>query len=383
MPNFGGKDLSALDLALQAELAPVDSASDPIFEFPDPVPKVPEPQITSPKDLFKALSEVKGNVHAKKTMSTLLFLHEIRTAVVQMGGIDPDTLPHDVALLMGQTGTGKTFLMEEISRLRNIPITFIDASQASSIGYKGKSLLWWYEEHAYNCAKWGHAHGSHLSVEDLMRKGILYIDEIDKRTTGGISTLGEYSQNLQSNLLTTLQGSIVSSDSLDTDTTHRSRVNYNLNSRDILHVLSGAFAGIEKLNEEGRPSIGFSSHEDSKPKTPTREALIKYGMMSELVGRISTITFMEKPTYSVMYEILTQSKYSPIAKYRTMFKLCGVNIGLSAKAAKKITEMALKSPSNIRALQQIIDSTLQPMLYEVDAKSFEPIVIKEKDVVSL
>ena len=307
-----------------------------------------------------------GQDKAKKKLSVEVYNHYKRIFTPNT------TLPKNNILLIGPTGSGKTYLLQKLSEILDVPIAFSDANDLTANGYTGKDV---------DVILKSLIDKSNGDIEKA-QKGIIYIDEIDKLAQNNngkdIGTTA-----VQQSLLTILEGCDYYFDKKNIASEYPA----SINTKNILFICGGAFDGLEdiiksRLNK--KQSIGFNINNTNSSKDNISSNvmnnleirdLAKYGFIEEFIGRLSSITILEKLTEADMKDILVKPKNSIIKQYQELFKIDDVELNFSDDALSYIAEKASKQNTGARGLKNIISDTMTDLMFEIPQQDIKQIEI--------
>ncbi|MDT3695583.1 MAG: ATP-dependent Clp protease ATP-binding subunit ClpX [Ignavibacterium sp.] len=337
----------------------------------------------SPETIKKALDEyVIGQERAKKVLAVAVYNHYkrigSRTTFFELDDVE---IEKSNILLIGPTGVGKTLLAQTLAKTLDVPFAIADATTLTEAGYVGddvESVL----VHLLQAADYN---------LERAQKGIVYIDEIDKiaRKSESTSITRDVSgEGVQQALLKILEGTIAGIPPKG-GRKHPEQSLINLNTKNILFIVGGAFDGIDKiiakrLNEN---RMGFSS--DLKEKTKDEdlvsliqpEDLLKFGLIPELIGRLPVAAPLHQLTKEAMRNILTEPKNAIIKQYKKLFLMEGVELEFDPFSLDAIVEKAMERKTGARALRSIVENFMLDIMYDLPAKKNIEKCIITRDVV--
>ena len=321
--------------------------------------------LPAPHRIKSALDDyVIGQEYAKKVISVAVYNHYKRVRT-NTNSLDEIEIEKSNMLMIGPTGSGKTYLVRTLSRLLDVPLAIADATALTEAGYIGddvESVL----------SKLLSAAGNDVEKAE---KGIVFIDEIDKlakkQNTNQRDVSGE---SVQQGLLKLLEGAEIevpvgamSKNAMVPMTT--------MNTRNILFICGGAFPGLEDIIKERltRSSLmGFGSslkdQYDDDPDILTRvrtEDLRKYGMIPEFVGRLPMIFALRKLDREMLVRILKEPKNAILKQYQKLLELDEVKLDFDDSALEAIADQALERDTGARALRSIIEEFMLDIMYEI------------------
>jgi len=338
----------------------------------------------TPSNIKKFLDEyVIGQDRAKKSLAVAVYNHYKRIDSMRSISIDDVELEKSNVLMLGTTGTGKTYLAQTLAKLLKVPFAIADATTLTEAGYVGddvESMLVRLLQNAeYNIPN--------------AEKGIIYIDEIDKisRRSENVSITRDVSgEGVQQALLKILEGTVATVPPKG-GRKHPEQPLLSVNTKNILFICGGAFDGLEKTIERrvAKGSIGFGSEVFGKDDIKKDEILaqvepddlIKFGLIPEIVGRLPIVTTLESLDRKALLTILTQPKNALIKQYKKLFRMEGVELEFHEDALVSIADIAIKRGTGARALRSIMENIMLDIMYKIPSKENVSTCIITKEVV--
>jgi len=336
--------------------------------------------LPKPKEIKSELDNyVIGQESAKKMLSVAVYNHYKRLR--SNTNKDSIELAKSNILLIGPTGSGKTLLAETLARLLDVPFTIADATTLTEAGYVGEDVENIIQKILQKCD---------YDVEKA-ETGIVYIDEIDKitRKSDNPSITRDVSgEGVQQALLKLIEGTVASIPPQG-GRKHPQQEFLQVNTANILFIVGGAFAGLDKVIRERteKGGIGFSAEIKSKDEEKNvgelfsqieSEDLIKYGLIPEFVGRLPVVATLEELDEAALVQILTQPKNALIKQYQHLFDMEGAELEFRDEALAAIAKKSMNRKTGARGLRTIVENVLLDTMYEIpSAENISRVVIDE------